>query len=138
MEKIKEYSNNEVTVVWKPNLCIHSAKCVHGLPEVFKPKEKPWIQIDNATTNSIIAAVKACPSGALTYYSNTSQGNEEATETSTEATKIEIVNGGPMLVHGTLIITHDDGSEEEKKRITAFCRCAKSENKPYCDGSHNL
>jgi uncharacterized Fe-S cluster protein YjdI len=68
MEKTKEYSNGEVTVIWKPELCIHSAKCVHNLPNVFKPKEKPWVQVDNAKTEEIINAVKACPSGALSHY----------------------------------------------------------------------
>ena len=29
---VKRYTNGEVTVVWKPELCIHSAVCVGGLP----------------------------------------------------------------------------------------------------------
>ncbi|MDX1461704.1 MAG: (4Fe-4S)-binding protein [Marinirhabdus sp.] len=70
MEKTKEYSNGEVTVLWKPGLCVHSTKCVHGLPNVFKPKEKPWVQVDNASTAAIIDTVKACPSGALSHYIN--------------------------------------------------------------------
>ena len=38
---VKRYTNGEVTVVWKPELCIHSAVCVGGLPQVFHPKELP-------------------------------------------------------------------------------------------------
>ncbi len=63
----KEYSNGEVTIIWQNNLCIHSANCVKNLSSVFKPKESPWINLDNATTNEIIEAVKKCPSGALSY-----------------------------------------------------------------------
>lgn len=70
MEKTKEYSNGEVTVVWKSELCIHSAICAKGLPEVFKPRERPWVKIDSATTDTIINQVKKCPSGALSYYMN--------------------------------------------------------------------
>lgn len=70
MEKIKEYSNGEVTVVWKPSMCIHSAVCVKGLGTVFKPKEKPWIKIDAASTEEIVNQVKSCPSGALSFYMN--------------------------------------------------------------------
>ena len=66
----KEYSNGEVTIVWKNNLCIHSANCVKNNPDVFKPKEKPWITPENSTTEKIIETVKKCPSGALTYYLN--------------------------------------------------------------------
>lgn len=62
----KEYTNGEVTVVWQSAKCVHAAKCVANLPTVFKPKEHPWIQLDNAQTEEIVATVKKCPSGALT------------------------------------------------------------------------
>lgn len=61
----KEYSNGEITVVWQPKLCTHSGNCARGLPGVFQPKERPWIKVENATTEEIIAQVKKCPSGAL-------------------------------------------------------------------------
>ena len=69
-EKKVEYTNGELTIVWKPGKCIHAAKCVGALPKVYKPKEKPWIQIENATTDELIAQIKTCPSGALSYYMN--------------------------------------------------------------------
>lgn len=69
----KEYTNGEVTVVWKQDLCIHSANCVKGLPNVFDPKARPWINIKGATTDEIVAQVKKCPSGALTTYLNSEQ-----------------------------------------------------------------
>jgi len=69
----KEYSNGEVTIVWQSGKCIHSGKCVMSLPAVFKPKEKPWITIEAATTPEIIAAVQRCPSGALSFYMNEEQ-----------------------------------------------------------------
>ena len=65
-----KYSNDEVTIVWQPHLCIHSGNCFGGLPEVFKPKEKPWITPEGSTTEKIIAQVKKCPSGALSYFMN--------------------------------------------------------------------
>jgi uncharacterized Fe-S cluster protein YjdI len=73
MKTIKEYTNNEVTIVWKPELCIHSGNCARGLPGVFKPREKPWVAADAATTAEIIAQVARCPSGALSTYRNQDQ-----------------------------------------------------------------
>ncbi|MFC4723456.1 (4Fe-4S)-binding protein [Geojedonia litorea] len=132
MSKEKEYSNGEVTVVWKPEICIHSAICAKGLPKVFQPRERPWIKIDAASTQAIVEQVKACPSGALSYYMNdTEDKSSEALET-----KVEVLNNGPLLVYGTLKITHKDGSKEVKNKTTAFCRCGASNNKPYCDGTH--
>ena len=60
-QNIKEYSNGEVTVLWDSSKCIHSANCVKNLPEVFKPKEKPWVQMENSTSENIISTVNKCP-----------------------------------------------------------------------------
>lgn len=67
MEKIIEYSNDEIIVIWQPALCQHSGICVKTLPNVYHPKEKPWIKIENATTKELIAQIEKCPSGALSY-----------------------------------------------------------------------
>lgn len=61
----KEYSNGEITVVWQSGKCIHSGNCVKNLPTVFKPKEQPWIQMDQDSSEHIRATVAKCPSGAL-------------------------------------------------------------------------
>jgi putative redox protein len=59
------YSNKDIAVVWKPELCQHSTRCFKGLPEVFDPKVKKWINPDGASNERIIEQVKHCPSGAL-------------------------------------------------------------------------
>ena len=51
-------------------------------------------------------------------------------------TKVEVLEDGPLLVYGTLQVMAKDGSSETKNKTTAFCRCGKSNNKPYCDGAH--
>ena len=67
MEKKIKYSNGEITIIWQPALCIHSGVCVKILPQVYKPKEKPWIQMENAGTEQLMEQVKKCPSGALSF-----------------------------------------------------------------------
>jgi uncharacterized Fe-S cluster protein YjdI len=47
-EAVHEYSKDGVTVVWKPGVCIHSARCVLGLGSVFNPQARPWINMDAA------------------------------------------------------------------------------------------
>ena len=61
----KEYSNGEITILWRPEKCIHSGVCVRTLPRVYHPQERPWIKPENATSAEIIAQVARCPSGAL-------------------------------------------------------------------------
>ena len=132
MGKLKEYTNGEVTIVWEANKCIHSGICVKGLPKVFKPNERPWIAIDAASTDKLVEQVKQCPSGALSFYMN-DDNNKSAEQLET---KVEVLENGPLLVYGTLKVTHKDGNEETKNKTTAFCRCGLSNNKPYCDGTH--
>ncbi|MBD0832386.1 (4Fe-4S)-binding protein [Aestuariibaculum sediminum] len=132
MSKIKEYTNGEVTIVWEPVKCIHSGICAKGLPQVFQPRVRPWININAAETDVLINQVKACPSGALSFYMN----DEKDKSAEVLETKVEVLENGPLLVYGTLKITHKDGHEEVKNRTTAFCRCGQSDNKPYCDGTH--
>jgi uncharacterized Fe-S cluster protein YjdI len=66
----KRYTNQEVTIVWKPHQCIHSGVCFRGLGEVFDPRKRPWITPEGSTTDKIVDQVKKCPSGALSYYYN--------------------------------------------------------------------
>lgn len=70
MSTEKEYSNGEITIVWKQQLCTHGAECVKRLPKVYKPKERPWITIENASSKELREQISACPSGALSYYEN--------------------------------------------------------------------
>ena len=70
MGKKIEYSNGELTIIWQPDLCQHSGICVKTLPQVYNPKERPWVKIENATTDELIAQINKCPSGALSYRLN--------------------------------------------------------------------
>lgn len=54
---------------------------------------------------------------------------------------VELIPGGPMIIKGSFAIT---GSDDKKIEFTpsqiaegvVLCRCGKSQNKPFCDGSH--
>jgi uncharacterized Fe-S cluster protein YjdI len=131
-EIVKEYQNGDLTVVWKPQKCIHAAECVKRLPNVYNPDEKPWIKAENATVDELKDQIKACPSGALTYKIK----NESMKEDQEVNTEIQVLKNGPLLVSGTLNVKKPDGTMETKDNSTAFCRCGASQNKPYCDGKH--
>jgi uncharacterized Fe-S cluster protein YjdI len=144
-ELIKHYTNGEVTVIWKPKLCIHSAVCYSGLPEVFDPDKRPWITPESSTTAAIIAQVGECPSEALTYFMNDSKeqtpGNAalevpEPVEEKETAVSVEILPNGPLLLRGLITLKDSQGNEMTKGPVTALCRCGATRNKPFCDGAH--
>ena len=131
-EITKHYKNEDITIVWKPKVCIHSAVCFKGLPRVFNPKKKPWVNIEGSSTEAIIAQIDQCPSGALSYVHNS---NVELVE-ETIKTKMEVLTNGPLIVYGTIEVKDKEGNKTLKNKTTAFCRCGHSGNKPFCDGSH--
>lgn len=129
----KTYTNGEITVVWKPNVCIHSKLCWTHLVEVFNPRKRPWVDIAGASSEQIMAQIDQCPSKALSYFRN----EEPLEPTAIEAESIvEPLPNGPLLVYGNLRVKDANGHETQKNKVTAFCRCGSSSNKPYCDGTH--
>lgn len=76
MQKIFEYPNGDITIIWQPHLCQHSGICVKTLPQVYQPNERPWIKQFNASTEQLIEQIKICPSGALSFKYN--QPKEQA------------------------------------------------------------
>jgi uncharacterized Fe-S cluster protein YjdI/CDGSH-type Zn-finger protein len=132
MSKEHEYTNGEVTIVWKKDLCSHSTKCWRGLPAVFKPGQKPWILPEGAGSEAIVAQVRQCPSGALSIRTAGGTSKPEATG----QVRVEASPNGPLLVKGPFEILRADGRVERREGSTALCRCGASGNKPYCDGSH--
>jgi uncharacterized Fe-S cluster protein YjdI len=134
---VKKYSNGEVTIVWKPGQCIHSAICwkhPHGLSTVFNPHERPWIKPEAGSTTDIINQVKKCPSGALSYFMNETEIENQ--QTNTQNTRIELIPNGPYVVTGNFCIVDANGGEKQGNETLALCRCGGSTNKPFCDGSH--
>jgi len=53
-------------------------------------------------------------------------------------TSIKPSDNGPYLVRGPVQLVDSEGNawSTEGKNI-ALCRCGHSENKPFCDGTHN-
>lgn len=129
----KKYTNGEVTIVWKPTLCIHSAICFKGLGQVFDPQKRPWVTPEGATTEQIVNQIKKCPSGALSYYMNSEAGDDVKVEAETI---VETMSNGPLLVYGNVTVKDATGNLTKKNNVTAFCRCGGSSNKPFCDGTH--
>ena len=61
----KTYAGEDVDVSFDPDVCMHAANCVRGLPGVFDTKRRPWIVPDAAGADEVLAQVSRCPSGAL-------------------------------------------------------------------------
>ncbi|MCU0333011.1 MAG: (4Fe-4S)-binding protein [Ignavibacteriaceae bacterium] len=110
----KSYSNSEISVIWKPDLCIHSTKCWKASLAIFNPKRRPWIDLSSGSTEEIIKIVDNCPSGALSYERNNKMSEQKAqpAQSQQSQTTVQVNKGGPYLVKGNFVFVGTDGKEE--------------------------
>lgn len=125
---MKEYSNDDITVCWDPDKCIHSRNCVKGLPQVFDKSQRPWINMQGASSEEIMKTIDKCPSGALSYKKTGTDQRPSAI--------IKVIKNGPLLVEGECALVDREGGQVKSCGPFALCRCGGSKNKPFCDGAH--
>jgi CDGSH-type Zn-finger protein len=53
-------------------------------------------------------------------------------------TVCKVIKNGPLEVDGNFEITGTDGKKVKMNGPIYLCRCGKSGNKPFCDGSHGM
>jgi len=126
------YQTDEIAVYWNARACIHSRRCVEGLPLVFQPTQRPWIHVGAAPADEIAAVVARCPSGAL-HFARLDGGAPEQPDAETTITPQP---NGPLLARGRLRVVGPDGAVIREDTRMALCRCGHSQSKPFCDGSH--
>ncbi len=61
----RRYRLDTLVVEWRKPLCIGCQLCHVGLPEVFEPDRRPWVDLTKATPGEIRQQVRMCPTGAL-------------------------------------------------------------------------
>ena len=49
---------------------------------------------------------------------------------------VEVIDSGPLKITGNIILKDKQRGKEDSANEIWLCRCGKSNNKPYCDGSH--
>lgn len=142
----REYKTEDLIVYWNLSQCSHSGKCTALLPQVFSPEKRPWICMDGAGPLEIIKAIDKCPTGALRYQltEDSKIGPELAKgpgwigyhASEPAIVQIRMVKEGPLLVKGPVRILDPDGTSIRECESVVLCRCGKTKNPPFCDGSH--
>lgn len=62
--------------------------------------------------------------------------SEAAGPATPAATRITVVENGPLQVKGDIELVDHDGNAYQTRRTVFLCRCGQSASKPFCDGSH--
>jgi uncharacterized Fe-S cluster protein YjdI len=152
----RKYRNNDITVYWKPNACVHASYCYRELIEVFDPGRRPWVDLNGASTDRIIEVVNMCPTEALTWKWNDEAKNKEISIDQTNHVKfrrpellgttdqaeqenpvsVKIMVDGPIVIKGDFTFQYSGNKKEMKDGLISLCRCGASNHLPFCDGSH--
>ncbi|ACL16519.1 CDGSH iron-sulfur domain-containing protein [Methanosphaerula palustris] len=116
------------------HLCVHARFCMRagGIWNLVQQSGDPTAR------DIAIEEAGNCPSGRLVVYDNTTG---EAIEPELERSIVVIEypprdEHGPLWVRGGIPVISADGDSYEVRNRVTLCRCGRSGNKPFCDGSH--
>jgi len=133
------YVGIQLTVLDNRGLCAHSGFCSDRLPTVFHAGEEPFVTSSGGRLDEIVRAVRACPSGALSYAIDGVEARAQVDQVRDPA--IEVSKDGPYRVTGAVPLVDERGdavprNEGASLEHYSLCRCGKSQNKPFCSGMH--
>ncbi len=129
---IRTYATDRIAVRWDSARCIHTARCIEALPEVFDAGRRPWIDPAAADADALARAVERCPTGALRYARRDGAPQEAPVRPAVAVP----VPDGPLVVTGDLHVQDGEGAPIAAEHRLALCRCGATGNAPFCDGSH--
>ena len=129
-ERRFEYGDGPMVLTDEPRLCARATFCDARTTDAWALAEQTE---DPEKRAMLIRMVERCPSGRLTYYLPPDRAfvEEELPR------EIAVTDDGPLWVRGGIPVQSADGFEYEVRNRVALCRCGRSKNKPFCDGSHD-
>ncbi len=134
LEKAETFEGPDLKLTDAYELCDHSRFCQRagGIRNLMQNSDDPEAR------KTAIEEAMVCPSGRLVLWDKkTGKPFEKEFEPSIVLVHDEPKGcEGPLWVRGGIPIESADGSMYESRNRVTLCRCGKSENKPYCDGSH--
>jgi len=131
-KKVHKYEGKHGVVAYDSARCIHAAECVKGLPAVFDPDRRPWVDPDAADPAELKMVVDRCPTGALAFEAASGAGGDD----DSLERLLQIQPDGPLYFRGLVDLLGPAGESLGRESRAAFCRCGASQNKPFCDGRH--
>ncbi len=130
--ELEYYRGRDLTIVYDPYLCMGAGYCGE-LEAVFGTEDAPRFEPDTAPAEVIIATIKKCPSGALSYLIH-----DELCTHYYGTPRLVVEQDGPLHCQGAITLIDDQDSDQLLPKGDHFtlCRCGGSRKKPLCDGSH--
>ncbi|MDD4874568.1 MAG: CDGSH iron-sulfur domain-containing protein [Dehalococcoidales bacterium] len=132
-EQAEKIEGPDLTLTDARDLCAGARFC-HRAGGTWKLTE----QSSNPEARKIaIEEACDCPSGRLVAWDNEGNAIEPDFEPSIGLVKDpQAGRDGPLWVRAGIPVESADGKIYEVRNRVTLCRCGKSSNKPFCDGTH--
>ena len=125
-----------------PTVQLTDAESLCAFARFCDPKGRIWNLVEKTDDPEVRKIVEYeaghCPAGRLVVWDReTGKAIEPKFEPSLgliEDTEKQV--SGPIWVRGGIPVVSSDGKTYEVRNRVTLCRCGKSSNKPFCDGSH--
>ncbi|MFA5828440.1 MAG: CDGSH iron-sulfur domain-containing protein [Candidatus Shapirobacteria bacterium] len=132
----KEKYDNQANQITGPDLILKDTASLCAGAGFCDRASGTWNLTENSddpeSKKTAIKEACCCPSGRLVACD---RQNNKSIEPKLKPS-IGISSGGPLCIKGGVPIESSDGSTYEIRNRVTLCRCGKSKNKPFCDGSH--
>ncbi|MDQ2902406.1 MAG: CDGSH iron-sulfur domain-containing protein [Chloroflexota bacterium] len=133
------YLGEQVTIFDNRGICAHSGFCTDNLAAVFHVGQEPFVTPNGARMEAIIAAVRNCPSGALSYGISGEERRDDVDQV--REPTITVSKDGPYRITGGIPLADEQANDEQRAQGSSrehysLCRCGQSKNKPFCSGMH--
>jgi CDGSH-type Zn-finger protein len=138
LEQSTKVSGPKLELTDASSFCIGAGFCDKGL------STWGYTQDSGNSKSKKIAIQQACncPAGRLVAWEKGKSSVEDRAIEKKFKPSISIIvdessgASGPLWVKGGIQIENQNGAKYEKRNRVTLCRCGKSNNKPFCDGTH--
>ena len=133
LEEARRFEGHELDLTDVRSLCAFARFChrAGSIWRLIRRTDEPEAR------EMAIQEAKDCPSGRLVVWTKEGEPYEPELEPSIGVVHDPATSPmGPLWVRGGIPVEAADGSEYEVRNRVTLCRCGKSANKPFCDGTH--
>ncbi len=124
-----------------PNLTLHDNEKYCAFARFCDGFGRIWNLVRQGqpiTDQLTVQEAHLCPAGRLIITNNQTGAviESEANPLILVIEDPQLKVSGPLGLRGDITVIDDNSKPYEKRRLQALCRCGKSKNTPFCDGSH--
>lgn len=130
---LQVYKTRNLIVTYDPGVCMQFGDCLRANAAVFDRNRPEWIDLRAADPDVIAGIAAKCPSGALHAVRPNRPPDRPLPSV---GVSLQAVPDGPILVKGKVTLELPTGRSEERHSAFSICRCGRTGNTPFCDGSH--